>query len=78
MAENRAAACAKAWQDGRSYLIRTAPNGLSLAPVLMPTTPLSGACGLAIAWLRVATRFQVATNWEGVDAGHDVPYVDFA
>jgi hypothetical protein len=33
---------------------------------------------LAITWLRVGGRLQVATTWEGVGAGHHVPYVDFA
>src|SRR5690242_17199788 len=32
----------------------------------------------AIAWPRVGGRLQDATTWEGVGAGHDVPYVDFA
>jgi hypothetical protein len=33
---------------------------------------------LAITWPRVGGRLQVATTWEGVGAGHHVPYVDFA
>jgi hypothetical protein len=33
---------------------------------------------LAITWLTVGRRLQVATTWEGVGAGHHVPYVDFA
>jgi hypothetical protein len=39
---------------------------------------VDGACGWPSRGLGWAVRLQVATTWEGVGAGHHVPYVDFA